>query len=92
MHLCFVSMTNDNTHHYRMQPLYGKKIITKFMLFLFKTDRALWSKTIHMHKCDAYQLRSAGVCQSMSVPQALNPVGSDRNPKAYSGCHLLSTD
>lgn len=39
-----------------------------------------------------YQLRSAGVCQSMSALQALNPSGSDRNPKAYSGCHLLSSD
>lgn len=27
---------------------------------------------------------SAGVSQFTPVPQALNPVGSDRNPKAYS--------
>jgi len=49
-------------------------------------------KVFYTYKSDNDLLRSAGVSQSMSEPQAQNPVGSDRNPKAYSGCHLLSTD
>lgn len=35
---------------------------------------------------------SAGVRQSMSVPPALNPAGNERNPRAYFGSHLSSTD